>query len=1105
MTANRARLIVLSGVLLSLLLLAALMLGGVSSLCASEPGSLDGVQSAAKLRLVRSDARGIILELDTPAYSIVPGEQGATFYQIVSAPGLSASGQAGAPALPTKGVLLGIPPGVDVEIEVLEAQTEILPGRFQIVPVSGPVLGEDEMGWIHLLGQTLAEDPGVYGANRLYPALPAEVTAIGYVRDQRVARLTLYPFQQNPASGQLIYHRRLKVALNFEGLVPLSPGGVALENDPGFEAVLAQALLNYAPAQPWRTPPPIPATPRAFEMDNEGLACKIAVDREGIYQVTYADLRAAGCDLDLPDPGALHLYNQGQEIAIQVLGEGDGRFDPGDAILFYGQGLSTKYSSTNVYWLTAGAYPGLRMEEVEGHPSESMPAADAFSTTVHVEQDRVYWASPSPSSGLDYWFWERLWGTPGVPVTFAHAITLPELAPGPYTATLRVAVKSRYDEPAHAPDHHLQLYLNHDLVQDITWDGEAVQRLVVDLPQTALRTGANLFEMVLPGDLGVPYDNVYLDWLELDYYRTFDVQGDRLAFTWHKPGLQRFKLRGFSQRALAVYDVSQPAMPRQIVSYTVSGVDDRYTLRFQTTITSPRRYLALASEQMDSPVAIVPEGPSALRSPANSADYLLITHADFIGAAQALAEHRTSQGFEAVVVDVQDIYDEFSFGIFDPEAIRSFLSYAYAHWQKPAPSYVLLMGDGHLDFHDNLGLGERNYIPPYLAQVDPWLGETASDNRYVAVSGDDSLPDLFIGRLPVSSPTEASAVVTKIIQYEQSPPAGAWRARALWVADNADGVDDFAMIAEAMAQYLPPTLSVDRVYYGITLTVPSQATAAIVGAINEGRLMVTYVGHGAVQFWAAERLLALGDLGNLTNAGYPPLMLPWTCYEGLFDYPGFPSLGESIVRAQGRGAIASWSPSGLGMPAAHQLLASGFYQAVFGEGLYALGPATNRAKLALWAEAPEFGELVDTYLLLGDPATELALARPELGLAKTASPPTVRPGDLLTYTIVYSNSGDALATGVVITEAYAANTSLVRAVPPPDRGDNVWDIGRLDIHERGALTVTMRTGKLSSDRVLTNRVTIACDQAPPLETTASQQLIPYRIYLPQVLRRARAE
>ena len=168
------------------------------------------------------------------------------------------------------------------------------------------------------------------------------------------------------------------------------------------------------------------------------------------------------------------------------------------------------------------------------------------------------------------------------------------------------------------------------------------------------------------------------------------------------------------------------------------------------------------------PVSLEADTPSNLRDATHGADYLIITHADFAGALLPLVAHRRGQGLRVVVVDVQDVYDEFSAGRLDPEAIRSFIAYASAQWSKPAPSYVLLVGDGSYDFLGYSGYGSRNYIPPYLQMVNPIWGETAADNRY-AMLDDDLLPDLMLGRLPVSSPAEAAIVVQKIVDYAALP------------------------------------------------------------------------------------------------------------------------------------------------------------------------------------------------------------------------------------------------------------------------------------------------------------------------------------------------
>ena len=313
-----------------------------------------------------------------------------------------------------------------------------------------------------------------------------------------------------------------------------------------------------------------------------------------------------------------------------------------------------------------------------------------------------------------------------------------------------------------------------------------------------------------------------------------------------------------------------------------------------------------------SPLSVERDAVSDLHNTLNRADYLVISPSEFYTAAQTLAAYRSSQGLQTMSVDVQDVYDEFNYGIPDAEAIHQFISYTYASWTQPVPSYVVLLGDGNFDPKDNLGLGEKSHIPPYLADVDPWIRETASDNRYVCVSGDDTLPDLFIGRLPANSLDEANALVSKVISYEQTPPSGSWASQMLFIADNADSAGDFAADSDVVADnYVPSAYSVEKVYYGITHLTPESARTAIPSSINSGKLIVNYAGHGSAQLWATEQLLTTGILATLTNTDELPFVAPMTCYEGYFIWPGHPSMAETFVRLPTTGAIASWSPPAL--------------------------------------------------------------------------------------------------------------------------------------------------------------------------------------------------
>src|SRR4029079_17964574 len=148
---------------------------------------------------------------------------------------------------------------------------------------------------------------------------------------------------------------------------------------------------------------------------------------------------------------------------------------------------------------------------------------------------------------------------------------------------------------------------------------------------------------------------------------------------------------------------------------------------------------------------------------------------------------RQAQGHRARVIDVQAIYDAWSFGQVAPAAIRDFLRYAASSWD-PAPAFVTLVGDGTADPLNYLKRDDPNFIPPYLAMVDPWIGETACEACYARLDGADPaadpLPDLALGRLTVNSAAELKDVVAKIVSYEVSPLNVSWRSRNVYIADN---------------------------------------------------------------------------------------------------------------------------------------------------------------------------------------------------------------------------------------------------------------------------------------------------------------------------------
>lgn len=957
------------------------------------------------LHILHSSEAGIVLELNTPACS--PAFTDDSQRLLLQTPGLPTRGEPGQLQLPVVGVLLGIPPDADVTLHILTDVLDTVPLPASLTYTLPPVMPDEET--LSTMPTTptpneelqIANPQSAIGDPQFYPPAPAELGSPAWLRHQRVVRLALYPFQVNQDTDELRCHRRLRIALRFVKS-QISNHKSQITNhrsqtlaEAAFEPILRHTLLNYEAARAWRNPdfpgvppcsrgsPQVPVSSRAGNTGPPTDALKLIVDSDGIYRVTPSDFTAAGLDPAAVAPHTFALSSQGQAVAIHVAGETDGHFDHQDYVEFYGRKLSgdpmvTKYSDENVYWLEWGGEPGLRMATVDGRPTGSAPVPASFVATHHAEEDTIWWTHHTTTLDTrDTWWWERLtvYGPSG---SATFTTTLRNVANESYTATMRAEVVSRRVADIN-PDHHTRLYLN-DLpepIDDSFFDGKVRQVLTATVPQTALNEGENRLHFEIVNDLGLSADDIYFNWFEVDYRRTYTADGDRLRFSVDNPGRWQFEISGFSTDDLLVYDITDPLRPTRFLSATVTSESGSYCLSFEATSQAEPEYLVLSSALVRPPKRVERFTPSGLRDPANGADVIFITHAAFMAETQRLADYRDAQGLRVKVVDVAALYDEFNDGIFHPVAIRNFLDYAYHHWQPPAPTYVLLVGDGHWNFKnlnpEEYGSPDPVFIPPYLAWVDPWQGEVGADHIFACVHGDDILPDLLLGRLAINSPAQARAMVDKIIGYEATTPACAdpWPRRLLFVADNSDDTGDYPATADDIITYhVPPEYEARRAYLGVTHSQPGDVTQAIIENINQGMLLVNYNGHGSVDWWAHERIWGAQNIVDLENGDRLPLVLTFNCLDGYFIYPGRPSIAEEMTRAEGKGSIASWSPAGLGTTWVQQILQAAFHDAFFQEGWPPLGVAAATAKVALFAALGE-NELIYTQTLFGDPGLRL--------------------------------------------------------------------------------------------------------------------------------------
>ncbi|HXI02979.1 MAG TPA: C25 family cysteine peptidase, partial [Candidatus Saccharimonadales bacterium] len=558
-----------------------------------------------------------------------------------------------------------------------------------------------------------------------------------------------------------------------------------------------------------------------------------------------------------------------------------------------------------------------------------------------------------------------------------------DVDPNAHTITLRANMQGRTNVT-----HHTRLYLNGPLVDDQTWGGVIPFDQTVSLPSSGITSGSNDVRLVVVGDFST-FDQAYFNFIEITYRRTYDAIADSLVAAGEGPGSFRFAFNNFSDPGVLLYDVTDP---NAIVKVTVPPGQitggGPWTVSFQDTLSSNRLYAAATVGGLKSPASIVQDIPSNLAADPNGADWIIVTPPDpnFIAALQPLISHREAQGYRVLVATTEDIYDEFNFGIANTSAIEDFMDNAWANYPAPAPEFLTLAGDAHIDYLDYFGSGVPELVPAKLVNI-PGSGETPSDNAYGMTAGGDLIPEVYVGRLPARTAADLSAMVAKILDYENSPPVATLNAQSLFVADNDDSA--YEAILSSLATLIPPTMTANKIYMSQVGSANMRST--IRSGFDAGALMATYLGHGSETQWASECAWANGnvapchadDPSTLAAGSKVAFLATLNCINGYFvdlaaagaDHVDH-SLAESMILANSAGAVAVWSPAAiLGSASDYSSIGDWLFREIFTDRNYVIGRAAITAAIAAVTQPmnPANIDNLQEITFFGDPATVLAL------------------------------------------------------------------------------------------------------------------------------------
>jgi len=739
---------------------------------------------------------------------------------------------------------------------------------------------------------------------------------------------------------------------------------------------------------------------------------KIAIDKKGVYKIDHAMLVSMGLTPSSINPANIRIYGNGGTVLEEVVKDDyvsdlvensifvsstGSTFGTGDYILFYANGpvdwkvnsagtgfthTQNYYEDKSYYFLNVDKGPGKRIETIAatGAADVTLTSFDDYAV-IDIDsfnpgtQGKVWWSNRMSSSGTStrtHDFVVNMGQLDG-PVKM-EAVTGATLAGG--GGTVNVAVGG-------LPVASMTLAEMNPNAHSLINAASAVTTITP--PSGAL----NVRMTFLPSGNGAAY---------LDYFR-FNAR-------------RKLVMSGVNQ--MSFRDIAASLLPEsQNIMYQLSGVPAGVQVWEITDRLNPvklsgslsggnysvvrpggtlREFLSIDGTNYLAPSFVQKIDNQNLHG-MEQIDFLIITQPDYAAKAGELAQfHRVNDGMKVAVITVDKMYNEFSSGGQDIAGIRNFIKMFYDRGTSEANmiKHVLFFGAASYDYKSRIA-GNTNIVPTFQT-LESFSGTSAysSDDFYSLMDDGETLGastskfDISIGRIPVSSLSQASDIVTKIKGYTEQASFGPWKNNFMIMSDDYDGIN-FGADAESISNIFAgssPNYNQIKLYgdvYPMSITPSGKRMLAANKAMNDqvflGTFLMNYLGHGGPTRLAEEDLLTIADINAWKNTNKLPVIITATCDFGRFDNPGTASGGASAFLKADGGAIASVTTTQLVFASSNLEFNRDYSRAQFtrkDDGNWrTLGEAMRDGKNKTGGASNNNAK----YTLLGDPALTLALPR----------------------------------------------------------------------------------------------------------------------------------
>lgn len=905
----------------------------------------------------------------------------------------------GAPLVPYDNFKIGLPPGGTVDYTILERESTARNLEADLLPVPNPMIVDGLSKYEY---HKDAEKYNEYQTELLHPVYDS-------FRDFRFTTFMVYPFQYN-GLRELEIVTRLLIKINIVGDTAYRTSYIP---DSASDLFMTQ-LVNANDAKGWQNITRAVVNYADFSRSNYWI--KVETNREGIHRLNYNQL--TDLPLDDLDPRSFRMFSTSgkvvsplviiqpgpefREVPIYVSNENSGTFGTDDYILFYGSSrdefeynvhvqndpvFMNPYSQNQVFWLSfGGGFTGnplrIAIAPIETTFEESLnntPAYKHMESETHRRED----------SGFT-WYSQRFFGSASTSHTLQADISDADL-----TGAQSLSFRLRQEDISSSIGHSISVQVNGEYIKsnvntgnvNFTWSGTSIYSFTRS--HTSYVNGTNSIQLNI-NRAGT--DNLFFDWFRLSYRQNL--------------------VKSNTQKMVRNQTTLDPKAYKYNLSGSLSGMmviqaDSLYAVKqvplqgefFIATGTSNTRFFLLTPSEAYSPVTVTSVDPVDLTADNSQLDNLIITPSEFKAKAESLAQkYFEYYGKRSRVLLQEDIMNQFNGGHPDPAAIRQAIRYFYYNSPAPKLSSITLMGLGTIDWRNFSGAsGPKNKLMVWQSSG------SASDDLYAMINA-STRPELAIGRYPITSAREFDVMFNNLTRYIETPTPGWWRNSMVFLGDDYNngetiGEDTHTVQAEEAGNTVDNSIIVQKIFaieyeYDEFQNKP-RARSDMFNAINEGRVLWCYIGHGGFDKLGAEDYLnGAVDMGRFNNQGKLPLFIASSCSVSHFDYWGYESLGQKLVQLDNVGAIASYAATRISFPDSNQPMLVWLLKYLANDRLR-VGEAIMNAKLRFQNTSNN-----SVYVLLGDPLLDISLPQRanDLQVISTGANGQLRALDTVTVT-----------------------------------------------------------------------------------------------------------